>query len=151
MPNTCCLVFFWNSCLTLLFWPLTHRVMCHQPLGGICPLRHLFSLWSLWDRSVCAPSQPLCIPAGLSRAKAELCWRRRHGQPGLRGGSGWVRGASSGGSVSRVWPDPPQLGKPPLQLPSGSGRRSGVPHLPATAGAASRYAMRTHLLRPLPA
>ena len=144
------LLFCWNSCLTLLLWPLTRRVMCHQPLGGICPLCNLFILWSLWDRSVCAPSQH-CCPTGVICAKAELRQRSRDGQPGLRGGSSRAGGASLGGSVSWVWPDPPQLGEPPLQLPSGGGRRPGVPHLPAAAGAASRHPVRTHLLRPLPA
>jgi len=92
-----------------------------------------------------------CSPTGVIRAKAELRCRRRDGQPGLRGGSSRAGGARLGGSVFRVWPDPPQLGEPPFQLSSGSGRRPGVPHLPAAAGAAAGHAVRAHLLRPLPA
>lgn len=53
--------------------------------------------------------------------------------------------------MSRVWPDPPQLGEPPLQLPPGGGRRPGVPHLPAAAGATAGHTVRAHLLRSLPA
>lgn len=139
------LLFFWNSCLTLLLCPLTCRVMCHQPLGGICPLCNLFILWSLWDRSVC--SQHRC-PTGVVCAKAELHRRSRDGQPRLRGGSGR---AGSGGSVSWVWPDPPQLGEPSIQLPPGGGRRPGVPHLPAATRATAGHAVWTHLLCPLPA
>lgn len=144
------LLFFWNSCLTLYLCPLTCRVMCHQPLGGICPLCRLYILWSLWDRSDRAPSQH-CSPTGVICAKAELRWRSRDGQPRLRGGPSCAGGASAGGSVPRVRPDPPHLGEPPLQLPAGSGRWPGVPHLPAAAGAAAWHTMWTHLLRPLPA
>lgn len=86
--------------------------------------------------------------AGVICAKAELHSSSRDGQPGLRGGPG---GAGLGGPVSRVWPDPPQLGEPSLQLPPGGGRRPGVPHLPAAAGAAAGHAVWAHLLRPLPA
>lgn len=53
--------------------------------------------------------------------------------------------------MSRVRPDPPRLGEPSLQLPPGGGRRLGVPHLPAAAGAAAGHTVRAHLLRPLPA
>lgn len=52
--------------------------------------------------------------------------------------------------VQGVWPRPPAGGEPRVRLPTGSGRRPGVSHLPAAAHPAPGHTLWTYLLPGVP-